>query len=104
MMPQGERPARAAVGGCWASGLHRLPRRVAKGGRVQRHHVRELGEQPAGTARAAQPRNDGLPPAGAIERLPGGRGEGGRSERDRGVAMSVRAGVLRAAEGRAADG
>ena len=55
-------------------------------------------------ARAAQPRNDGLTPAGAIKRLPGGRGEGGRSERDRGVAMSVRAGVLRAAEGRAADG
>jgi len=69
---------------------------VAKGGRVQRHHVRVLGEQLAGTARAAQPGNDGLLPAGAVYvRAPsigrGGSGEGGRSEHDRGVAMSVRA-------------
>jgi len=65
-MPQGERPARAAVGGCWASELHRLPHRVAKGGRVQRHHVRVLGEQLVGIAHAVQPGNDGLPPVGAV--------------------------------------
>jgi len=39
---------------------------VAKGGRVQRHHVRVLGDQLAGTAHAAQPGNDGLLPAGAV--------------------------------------
>ena len=71
------------------SRLHRLPRRVAKGGRVQRHHVRELGEQPAGTARAAQPRNDGLPPAGAVYMRAPSNGRQEAAAREAGVNMIV---------------
>ena len=89
MMPQGERPARAAVGGCWASELHRLPHRVAKGGRVQRHHVRVLGEQLAGIARAAQPGNDSLPPAGAVYVRAPSNGRQEAAAREAGVNMIV---------------
>ena len=56
---------------------------------MQRHHVRVLGEQLAGTARAAQPGNDGLLPAGAVYvRVPSiGRQEA--ATREAGVNMIV---------------
>ena len=71
--------------GCY----NRLPHRVAKGGWVQRYHVRVLGEQLAGTARAAQPGNDGRLPAGAVYVRAPSIGRQEAAAREAGVNMIV---------------
>ena len=56
---------------------------------MQRLHVRELGEQPTGTTRAAQPGNDGLPPAGAFYAHAPSNGRQEAAAREAGVNMIV---------------